>query len=367
MIFTLTDRQYNILDIYISEDYQIGTYISSIIKTLDMEVFVTSENADQWVEGNYVMCQDAEGTDYWFTIYEADDSLYSDTKSLTCFSGTIDILGEDANPITRPSSPQSFEWYFNRIFHDTGITIGVNEIAGLTRSLEFASENASNVEMMQYVLNGFDRAEAELDVMFDGSIPTGLMLNIYKRIGEGMPQTLLTDDDSSLMTLVRKSSIQELVTCINPEGANEEDTDKPITLVGKYYEEKDSDGNILYYSPTSSSRIFSVKARENYFVELPGKTNGEFDGYITRRYQSQATTQDSLWRESLLQLKNMDHPKVEYETKGNIDCQLGDAVYIESQSMKPAVLITARVIEYKFNDDDPSQNEYTFSNYEETE
>lgn len=365
MIFTLTDRSYNILDIYICEEYLIGKYINSIIKTLSIDVFITSENADQWVDGNYIMCQDSKGLNYWFTIYSVEDSLYSDTKTLTCYSGTIDILGEDANPIRRPSTPQPFEWYFNKIFYDTGITIGINEVSTLTRTLEFTSDNVSNVEMMHYVLKGFDNAEAELEVIFEGSIPIALVLNIYRRIGDPLPQTLLTDDDSSLTKLSRKSSILNLATCINPEGVNEEDSEKPITLVGKYYDEKDEDGNIMYYSPIDSPRIFSVIARENYFVELPGKTNGEFEGYITRMYKSQAVTQDSLWREALLQLKNIDHAEIEYATSGTIDCELGDAIYIESRTMKPRILVTARVVEYKFNDDDPSKNEYVFSNYVE--
>lgn len=363
MIFTLTDRHYNVLDAYETDDYLIGQYIGSILETLEINVLVKSLNAEHWVEGNYIMCQDKKGKKRWFTIYDCDDSHGGDVKSLFCYSGTIDIVAEDAAPISAPV-PKPFKWYFDQIFYDTGIVLGINEISDLTRKLEFTSENASNAEMLQYVLNGFDNAEASLDVEFDGATPTKLVLNVYKRIGNEEPQTILSDEDDSLTSLNRKGSISDLATCINPTGA-EDENGNPITLLGKHYEERDEQGNILYYSPVDSPRVFSVVARQNFYVQLPGKANGEFDGYINRRYESQATTQDTLWQESLAQLKKIDRVSVSYEANGYIDCSIGDNVQIVSHEMKPPVMIAARTIEYKFNDDDPSRNVYKFGNYVE--
>lgn len=362
MIFTLTDRQYTVLDAYETEDYLIGSYIGSIIKTLDMDVLVNSANAEKWVEGNYILCEDASGCRYWFTIYDAEDAHGDDQKKLTCYSGTIDIVSEDAIPIAMPATPQPFSWYFGNIFFDTGITIGINELEGMTRRLEFTSENASNAEMLQYVLNGFDNAEADLAVEFSGSVPIKVVLNVFRRLGNSEPQTLLSDEDDSVTMLERTGSISGLATCLNPIG-NGEDPDNPLTLIGKYYEERDEDGELLYYSPTDHERVYSVKGRERFFVEIPGKTNGEFDGYINRRYQSQASTQDALWSESLAQLKKIDQPAVTYEARGHINCRLGDTIQIVSNEMKPPVMISARVLEYKFNDDIPELNEYKFGNY----
>jgi len=364
MIFTLTDRMYNVLDAYETEHYLIGQYIGSIIETLDIDVSVRSINADLWVRGNYIMCEDKSGRPYWFTIYEDEDGLNDDIKSFSCYSGTIDVVAEESNPI-KAAEAQPFSWYFDRIFVDTGIKIGMNEISGLSRKLEFTSENATNVEMLQYVLNGFDNAEARLDVKFNCCTPAELVLNVYKQIGEEQPQALLSDEDDSLTDLSRKGSLSELGTCINLQGA--ETDEKTITLEGKYYEEKDTAGNILYYSPKESTRIFSVQARKDYYVKLPGKANGEFDGYINRRYKSEASTQDALWSEGLKQLKKVDHAIVEYDAKGDISCGIGDYVQVVSHTMRPPVMISARTIEYKFNDDDPTRNEYKFSNYVELE
>lgn len=367
MIFTLTDREYNVLDAYETDNYLIGIYIGTIIKSLDINVLVKSENAQNWTYGNYIMCQDETGYKYWFTIYDAEDSYNGDEKNLTCYSGTIDIVSEDANPVTKPVEPQPFMYYFNRIFNDTGITIGINELTGLSRSLEYTSESVSNAEMLQYVLNGFDNAEADLAVEFKGSTPTALVLNVFKRIGEEEPQITLTDEDDSLTSLNRTGSISDLATCLNPVGANEEDTENPITLVGKYYEELDGNGNRLYYSPTNHARVYSVEGRRNFYVQLPNKKNEEFDGYINRRYTSQASSQDALWKESLAQLKKIDQPTVTYEAKGSIDCQIGDNIQIISNEMQPPVMISARVLEYKFNDDDSTLNEYKFGNYQDLE
>lgn len=368
MIFTLTDREYNVLDAYETDDYLIGNYIGTIIKSLDINVLVKSDKAEDWNFGNYIMCQDATGYKYWFTIYDVDDSYNEDEKRLTCYSGTIDIVSEDANPISKPSGPQPFSYYFDRIFNDTGIVIGINEIDELERALEYTSESVSNAEMLQYVLNGFD-AEADLAVEFSGSKPTALVLNVFRRIGKEEPQTTLTDEDDSLTALDRTGSISDLATALNPVGKTEtvDEVERSVTLVGKYYEEKDENGNILYYSPKDDFRVYSVEGRRNFYVQLPGKTNGEFDGYINRRYKSEAATPDALWTESVSQLKKIDHPTVTYEAKGSIDCQIGDNIQIISNEMQPPVMISARVLEYKFNDDDLTRNEYKFGNYQELE
>ena len=365
MIFTLTDRAYNPLDSYETSDYLIGKYVGSIIKSLDINILTSSQNVDLWTEGNYIMCSDSDGYKYWFTIYTAKDGLSDANRQLTAYSGTIDIVSEDAIPIGRPSTPQPFKYYFDNIFFDTGITIGINEISDLTRTLEFESADVSNAEMLQYVLNGFDYAEADLAVEFEGSAPSKVVLNVFKRIGKQEVQTLISDQDDSLTFLERNGSISGLATCLYAFGGTVEGSSEPITLVGKYYEELDEKGEIAYYSPTSSNRIYSVIGRKNFFVEIPGKENGEFDGYINRRYESTATSQDSLWAASLSYLKRIDQPNVSFEAKGHIDCNIGDAVQIVSSEIQPPVMMSARVLEYKFNEDDETRNEYVFGNYVE--
>lgn len=364
MIFTLTDRNYNPLDAYETDEYLIGTYIGSILETLEIEVAVNSFNASSWIQGNYIMCTDERGRNYWFTIYDADDSLSSDYKKLSCFSGTIDIVSEEYPPI-KATSAQPFTWYFDKIFFDTGIKLGINELEGLSRTLEFEGTNTTNVEMLQYVLNGFDNADARIEVEFDGVKPVNIILNVYRHLGAVDPQELLSSEIDNLEDLERKGSISELATALRPKG--EETNEVALTLKGKYYEEKDSDGNILYYSPKDRVEIFSVKGHQNFFVDLPNKATGEFDGYIVRDYDSQAKTQDALWREALIKLKKIDHAVIEYDAKGSITCDIGDNIQITALDMKPPIMISARVTEYKYNDDDSSRNEYKFSNFVDLE
>lgn len=360
MIFTLTDRHFNVLDAYETDDYLIGQYIGSILETLDISILTSSSKIEHWVRGNYIFCRDKKGRGYWFTIYDDDESSNDDVRSLTCYTGTIDVVAEEFPPFSASTS-QSFEWYFNKIFADTGIEIGINEISNLTRKLEFTSSNATNAEMLQFVLNGFDSAEAQFEVVFDGVVPKRLILNIYKRIGETEPQALLSDKDDTLIELNRNGSISELGTSLYPIAGEGEDE---ITLIGEYYEERDDYGEIVYYSPINSARILAPQARENFYVELPDKTKG---GYINRTYHSQASSKNALWAEGLTQLKKIDHAIINYKAQGVINCSIGDNVQIECHKMAPPVLLSARVTTYKFNDDDQERNEYEFSNFVDLE
>lgn len=366
MIFTLTDRSYNPLATHETSDYSINHYIKSIIKSLDLNISTVAEETGLWESGCYIMCEDPNGHKYWFTIFDVEDDLNSDEKRIKAYSGTIDIIGEDANPIALPSEPKPFEWYFNRIFYDTGITLGTNEISDLTRTLEFTSV-VSNAEMLQFVLNGFDNAEADLAVAFKGSVPTSVVLHVFKRIGNEEPQVVFSDEDETLISLNRTNSISELATALYPEGITKEDSEKPLTLVGRYFEEKDETGKVIYYSPEDSPRIYSVQGRENFFVELPGKESGEHEGYINRRYSSKADSRNKLWREGLIQIKKIDHPQVEYKIKGYQECQVGDQVQVVTYKVKPPVTIEARILEHKANYDLPELNEYVFGNFVEVE
>lgn len=366
MIFTLTDRDYNPLDVYETTDYLIGVYTGYVTKSLEMSVLTDSTNSGLWDEGNYILCKDKEGYQYWFTIYKSDDSLNGSKRELQCYSGSLDIMNEDATPIHYPSQPLSFSDYFNKVFGgDSGITIGINEIAGMKRSLEFTSENASIVEMIQYILNGFDNAEGDFVVDVEGSVVKSIKLNVFKRIGKVEHQDIITDDNDSLISLDRTGSIEELATAIKPYTQQSDNTE--LTLIGKEYKETDPDtGEILYISEKNSPHIKSRKAHKNYFVNLENKATGD-NGYIVRRYSSQAKTQDALWTAGLTKLKEIDHPIFKYEVKGASNAKIGDNVQIISKKMKPSLYLEARLMELKFNDDIPNINEYTFGNYKTLE
>lgn len=94
------------------------------------------------------------------------------------------------------------------------------------------------------------------------------------------------------------------------------------------------------------------------------------DGYIIKTYDSEATSQKTLFDESLRYLQNNNEPKVSYDVDINHlpeDIQLGDWVRIIDHDYTPALYLKARLVEISLSTIDKFGSKATFANFEEKE
>ncbi|KAA9239977.1 hypothetical protein F6I34_05630 [Aerococcus tenax] len=95
------------------------------------------------------------------------------------------------------------------------------------------------------------------------------------------------------------------------------------------------------------------------------------EGYIVRRYDSQATSEKALFDEALRFLKNHNTPKVEYEVALNDlpeNVDIGDTVRIIDNESNPPLYLDARLVEVTLKSDRPNRpkvGKAVFSNYVE--
>lgn len=90
--------------------------------------------------------------------------------------------------------------------------------------------------------------------------------------------------------------------------------------------------------------------------------------YITRIYESQATSQKTLFDETLLQLKNNNEPEVSYEVDPEDlpdDVHIGDTVRIIDHDYNPALYLDARLVEVTTSTTTDIVNQAVFANFEE--
>lgn len=94
------------------------------------------------------------------------------------------------------------------------------------------------------------------------------------------------------------------------------------------------------------------------------------DGYIVRTYNSQATSQQTLFNEAKRHLENINHPKVTYDVPVNYipeDVDIGDYVRIIDHDYDPPLYLSARLVDLTWSSTDPDESTGKFSNFVEQE
>lgn len=97
-----------------------------------------SDEASQCMDsGNYIVLQDDDGKTWLFTILDYEETQY--TKTVYAEDAGIELLNK-ACDIWKSSGPHSFEYYFNIVTSGTPWKLGVNQLAGLERTLTYEGE-----------------------------------------------------------------------------------------------------------------------------------------------------------------------------------------------------------------------------------
>ena len=144
------------------------------IGTYDFKTFPDHEDSKYITEGNYIAFKDKYGKDRLYTIM----SIEGDEKwDVHCEDIGLDLINEVAGAWNVSAEP--VETTMNRCLHDTGWSIGVNEIADRKRATKYESRTDSHLARIGMIMNAFD-AECEFVIEMNGAKVTKQVVNIYK-------------------------------------------------------------------------------------------------------------------------------------------------------------------------------------------
>lgn len=150
----------------------------------------------------------------------------------------------------------------------------------------------------------------------------------------------------------------EIVTA-GEAGKIEKTIQKETNLKGFKYD----DGR--YYVDEKKGTICDRESAKIWSRYKKGK-----EGYITKIYDSEATSQKTLFDEGLLQLQMNNEPKVTYDVDLSYlpaGLEIGDTVRIIDHKYKPALYLNARLIDITRSKSSPDMNIAVFSNIVEKE
>lgn len=368
MEFYFTDRSFHLLGIATAgSDHTNDFRISGEIERTNVDAAMVAFTGTLYFPKKQLSKAEAMCQDLNYMLYMDDDgngrmititaSHADGTGYCIAFEGTDagnDLKNEIVDAYTA-TTQMTFEQYFNIFTGNSGWEIGVNEIPTDVRTLTFDSEDTS-YDRMNSVATQFG-VETYFSFSIVGTTMVKCYLNVVKKRGADRGITLRVGDEINRITVDSDST--NLMTAVYARGATPDGSETPINLVGYSY--TDPTGQFVltkegYLLDTVSNRIYS-RLRQNSTATVDGS-------YLNHVIDYEATTQASLLQSALADLKQNNHPAVNYTIElakipQNIRC--GDTVQIEQEDRQ--LYLSARVLELDKCYSNPSSSTMVMGDY----
>lgn len=314
-----------------------------------------SDEASRYMDsGNYVVLQDDDGKTWLFTILDYEETQY--TKTVYAEDAGIELLNK-ACDIWKSSGPHSFEYYFNLVTSGTPWKLGVNQLAGLERTLTYEGRDTGLGRLLS-ILKGFDNAECTFDVSVKMNAPSEFKINVYKQVGSDRSDVQMAYSHE-LDDITKKESRAEFVTAlcgvggtVTPPEGQETTEQENISFADLEY---NHDGLV---TTKGDKFLRAVDANKRF---NPGQTT-----YIEAFYEYDTQSASELLNRTITRLKTYSEPQYTYTADVKIidsTLKIGDTVTIIDHDYNPALYLSARVAKLEKSYTDPSQNTIEFCNY----
>ena len=314
-----------------------------------------SDEASQYMDsGNYIVLQDDDDKKWLFTILDYEETQY--TKTVYAEDAGIELLNK-ACDIWKSSGPHSFEYYFNLVTSGTPWKLGVNQLAGLERTLKYEGRDTGLGRLLS-ILKGFDNAECTFDVAIKMNAPSDFKINVYKQVGSDRSDVQMVYNHE-LDDITKKESRAEFVTAlcgvggtVTPPEGQEATEQKNVDFADLEY---NHDGLV---TTKGDKFLRAVDANKRF---NPGQTT-----YIEAFYEYDTQSASELLNRTITRLKTYSEPQYTYTADVKIidsTLKIGDTVTIIDHDYNPALYLSARVAKLEKSYTDPSQNTIEFCNY----
>lgn len=315
-----------------------------------------ADEASQCMDsGNYIVLQNDDGKTWLFTILDYEETQY--TKTVYAEDAGIELLNK-ACDIWKSSGPHSFEYYFNLVTSGTPWKLGINQLAGLERTLTYEGRDTGLGRLLS-ILKGFDNAECTFDVAVKMNAPSEFKINVYKQVGSDRSDVQMVYSHE-LNDIVKKESRAEFVTAlcgvggtVTPPEGQEATEQKNVDFADLEY---NHDGLV---TTKGDKFLRAVDANKRF---NPGQTT-----YIEAFYEYDTQSASELLNRTITRLKTYSEPQYTYTADVKIidsTLKIGDTVTIIDHDYNPALYLSARVAKLEKSYTDPSQNTIEFCNYQ---
>lgn len=316
-----------------------------------------ADEASQCMDsGNYIVLQNDNGKTWLFTILDYEETQY--TKTVYAEDAGIELLNK-ACDIWKSNGPHSFEYYFNLVTSGTPWKLGVNQLAGLERTLTYEGRDTGLGRLLS-ILKEFDNAECTFDVTVKMNAPSDFKINVYKQVGSDRSDVQMVYSHE-LDDIVKKESRAEFVTA--------------LCGVGGTIQTEDGQGNTqdagnIDFADLEYNHDGLVTTKGDKFlraVDANKRFNPGQATYIEAFYEYDTQSASELLNRTITRLKTYSEPQYTYTADVKIidsTLKIGDTVTIIDHDYNPALYLSARVAKLEKSYTDPAQNTIEFCNYQ---
>lgn len=311
-----------------------------------------SDEASHYLDsGNYIVLQDDKGKTWLFTILDYEET--HNTKTVYAEDAGIELINK-AVDIWKGDGPHPFSYYFDLVTKGTPWKLGVNQLAGLERTLTYEGRDTGLGRLLS-ILKGFDNAECTFDVTVKMNAPAEFKINVYKQVGNDRSDVQIVYN-SELNDITKKESRAEFVTALAGVG-------------GQIQTEDGSEGGNVDFSELEYNKDGFVTKKGDKFlraVDANRTFNPGQESYIESFYEYDTQSPSELLNRTLSKLKTYSEPQYTYTADVKVidsSLVLGDTVTILDHDYNPALYLSARVAKLVKSYTDPAQNEIEFTNY----
>lgn len=311
-----------------------------------------SDEASHYMDsGNYIVLQDDKGKTWLFTILDYEET--HSTKTVYAEDAGIELINK-AVDIWKGDGPHPFSYYFDLVTKGTPWKLGVNQLAGLERTLTYEGRDTGLGRLLS-ILKGFDNAECTFDVTVKMNTPAEFKINVYKQVGNDRSDVQIVYNNE-LNDITKKESRAEFVTALAGVG-------------GQIQTEDGSEGGNIDFSELEYNKSGFVTNKGDKFLRAVDANrifNPGQESYIESFYEYDTQSPSELLNRTLSKLKTYSEPQYTYTADVKVidaSLVLGDTVTILDHDYNPALYLSARVAKLVKSYTDPAQNEIEFTNY----
>ena len=336
---------------------ELHSYLDGAANTFSFTASARHEDSKYLVKGNKLSFR-YRNKDYYFNIMKERRTEY--TVEIEAYSLMFELLNDKLGEY-KASRAMTFAEYLEAFDTDEVVELNLNEVSDKAITNEWTGTSTILARIFS-LANVFD-AEAELvpELNKDYSLKR-LVLNVYKANdgecqGIGRKRTDITlRYGVNVKGITKTAEILDLRTAIRPTGND------GLTIAALDKTEYDADGKVEFRSPAGDPCIYAVQARDRFPSNTLENCNGR---YIMSTWSYDTDNANTLYGQSLAQLRKICEPKVTYEVDGYFDTDIGDTVNIADEEYIPPLYLEARVTEQVRSFTDPARNKTTFDNFVE--
>ena len=316
MEYYFSDRKFNIMGVarttgkgewLVSADSEVKATNDrpAIALTLTIPFKTEQEQAidEMAAENNFVLYQDEEGNGHQMVIASVTHDTLAHIHTVVCTDAGNDLMNEVVGAYTADKAYTIAE-YILMFTNDSGWEIGINEFPTDVRTLTWTDEDTS-LSRIKSVAEDFD-AVLSFSFVFVGTTAVKRVINI--RHEETSDSLISFEMNKDINNIVKTVDIYDMETSVKAYGATPDGSNDPINLIG--YSWTDPTGQFVLDQYGFLHDTIAVQKYSRLLSnDNPNPTQSDWNRVKT----FESTTQATLLQAALADLKQYNHPNVNYE------------------------------------------------------